>query len=172
MAAVRELEFVRATKDDYATITAILDEAAAWQIAHGIRDQWRPGIFSWDWIGGPIERGWTYVVRRGGDPVGTVSLEAFDREIWDRGQQKDALFVHRLAVAGSERGHGVGSAILGWCGEQVRADARRYLRLDCPFSNAKLRAYYEGLGFDYRGDKTLSGDWGSYHAARYEKAVA
>jgi len=42
---------------------------------------------------------------------------------------------------------------------------KRFLRLDCLASNARLRRYYEDLGFVYRGQLTS----GEYVGALYER---
>jgi hypothetical protein len=38
-----------------------------------------------------------------------------------------------------------------------RQPGRDYLRLDCLRDNPGIRAYYEGLGFEHRGDLVVNG---------------
>ena len=67
-------------------------------------------------------------------------------------READAGYVHRLVVRRDRAGAGLGATILDWAAQQVRAAGREWLRLDVPADNVALCAYYERLGFEYRGD--------------------
>ena len=67
---------------------------------------------------------------------------------------------------------GLGRAMLEWAEAATRAKGRPFVRLDTAFGNPRIRAYYEELGFEYRGEKTLTWEKGSYHYALYEKRIA
>src|SRR5216117_2291025 len=102
------LQFVRATAADVADVLAVLDHAAAWLTAAGIR-QW-PERFVSDWITPSVERGETWLVRAGIRTVATVTLDWAD-PVWDD-CPGPAGYLHRMAV---ERwAAGAGRAILAW----------------------------------------------------------
>jgi ribosomal protein S18 acetylase RimI-like enzyme len=48
-------------------------------------------------------------------------------------------------------GRGIGRAMLHWAGERCAEAGRPFLRLDTMSVNMELRAYYERLGFQFRG---------------------
>jgi GNAT superfamily N-acetyltransferase len=76
--------------------------------------------------------------------------------------------VRRATAADAEvAGRGLGVAIVEWADGQAAAAGRRYLRLDCMRENDGIRAYYERLGFDHRGDI----DHPRFAAALYERPV-
>ena len=71
--------------------------------------------------------------------------------MWDE-QPPDAGYLHGLCVRRAGAEVGLGAALLDWAGRRVAAAGRRWLRLDCMAANPRLRAWYEGLGFSYRGE--------------------
>lgn len=130
---------------------SILDEAAAWLAGRGVF-QW-PSRFRPEWIEGSIAEGCTWIARRAGAAVGTVTLTSQD-PLWI-GIDGRAYYVHRLAVRRSAAG--TGAALLRWAADRTRASGYGYLRLDCVASNAGLRGYYERAGFAHRGDVVVHG---------------
>ena len=146
-----DLQFVRATPADVAQVVAVLDHAAAWLTASGIR-QW-PDRFDTEWITPSVEHGETWLVRADGRTAGTVTLDWADA-LWSD-CAGSAGYVHRMAV---ERwAAGTGRAILTWAADQSRAHDAAALRLDCVAANPGLRAYYEAAGFHHRGDVEVGG---------------
>ena len=61
----------------------------------------------------------------------------------------------------------VSSALLLWAIARTHTLGRRYLRLDCEASRARLRAVYERVGFRFHSNKQV----GPYFVARYEYDV-
>jgi hypothetical protein len=146
-----DLQFVRATAGDVAVVLTVLDHAAAWLTATGVR-QW-PDRFAAEWITPAVERGETWLVRAAGRTAGTVTLDWSDA-VWNDRPAR-AGYLHRMAV---ERwAAGAGRAILDWAADQARAHDAVALRLDCVAANAGLRAYYEAAGFHHRGDVEVGG---------------
>ena len=47
---------------------------------------------------------------------------------------------------------GLGAALVEWVGRRAATLGRCYLRLDCLCGDPEIRRYYEGLGFEHRGD--------------------
>jgi ribosomal protein S18 acetylase RimI-like enzyme len=140
-----------ATADDVATLAALYEEAAAWLTARGLR-QWLTGGYTAEMAEQGMRAGHgVYLVRRDDEPVGKLTLQWDDAEMWGE-QPPDAGYVHGLSVRRAVAGLGLGAALLDWAGAQVAAHGRRWLRLDCMAANPALRAYYERHGFIYRGE--------------------
>jgi GNAT superfamily N-acetyltransferase len=130
-------------------VSELLDEATVWVGERGY-EQW-PLPFPHEDIAAAIERGEVYVAELDGDVVATVTLLWNDPTYWgDR--PADAAYVHKLAVRRACAGQRIGSAIVEWADRTAAAAGRDFLRLDCLGDNPGIRAYYERLGFEHRGD--------------------
>jgi GNAT superfamily N-acetyltransferase len=140
----------RARPDDAEAVCQLLDEAAVWLSARGV-SQWRPGALPRSVVENGIARGEIFVVRSPAGLVATLQLAESDPKVWGN-DEGDALYLHRLCVARSETGKGLGARLLDWASTEVRARGRRQLRLDCVASNDALRRYYARAGFAERGD--------------------
>lgn len=138
------LRVVQARPSEVEVICAILEEAARWLSARGI-DQW-PASFDRAPVAAGIERGEVYLAIVDGQPAGTVRLQAADPSVWGD-DANDALYVHRLAVRPTYRGHGLGLALLQWAEGVALGRGKTYLRLDCMLENDGLRRYYLAAGF-------------------------
>lgn len=154
----------RAAPDDVGAVLALLDDAAEWLAAKGIR-QWTAGQWDRVKIADAIERRETFIATEDGAIVGTVNVSVSDPFIWPEGG--DALYVHRLAVASTAHGRGVGARLLRWAERQARERGRGLVRLDCSCDNPLLRAYYEARGYVLRDERVI----GAWSAARFEKAA-
>jgi GNAT superfamily N-acetyltransferase len=152
----------RARSDDAAAVRALVEEAAEFLTAHGIR-QWAPGALPASLIPRGIARGEVWVVRAGGGLAASLTLEDEDLETWGA-SDGSALYLHRLVVARAHAGEGLGRRLLAWAGDEARARGRRSLRLDCVASNTFLRRYYADAGFAERGEV----DVGRARLARFE----
>ena len=155
----------RVTLAEAELVQDILEEAAHWLISRGI-DQWRPGQFRMESLAEHVQRGEVFVARRGGEAVGTLTLQESDARIWGE-RPDDALYVHGLAVRRSGAGRGLGGAMLRWAELQAHEAGKTYLRLDCMAENPALRAYYERAGFAHVGDMYGA----TWSASLYEKRV-
>lgn len=98
-----------------------------------------------------IAEGELYVAEARGTTIATVTLQWSDSMFWGE-RAADAGYVHRLVVRRDRAGAGLGAAILDWATGRVTAAGRAWLRLDVSADNVALCAYYERLGFEYRGD--------------------
>jgi len=144
----------RCQADDVATVASLLDEATVWVGERGY-EQW-PLPFPRADIEAAIERGEVYLAELDGDAVATVTLLWDDPTYWgDR--PADAAYVHKLAVTRACAGQRIGQAIVEWADATAAGSGCDYLRLDCLRDNPAIRAYYERLGFEHRGDLVVNG---------------
>ncbi|MDX6388727.1 MAG: hypothetical protein QOK34_204 [Gaiellaceae bacterium] len=154
-----------ARHEDADTVAALLDEATVWVNELGF-SQW-PLPFPRDELAAAIDRGEVYVVEaEDGDTVATVTMLDDDPMYWgDR--PPDAFYVHKLAVRRDQAGRGIGAAVVEWANAEAAEAGREFLRLDCLGDNPGIRDYYEGLGFEHRGDLVL----GRRNMSLYERSV-
>jgi GNAT superfamily N-acetyltransferase len=147
-----------------AEVGALLDEATVWVGERGY-EQW-PLPYPREAIGSAIDRGEVYVAELDGDVVATVTLLWEDPTYWGE-RPADAVYVHKLAVRRACAGQRIGSAIVEWADRTAASAGRDFLRLDCMGDNPGIRAYYERLGFEHRGDLLVNGS----NMAIYERHV-
>ena len=160
-----ELDVTRSELADVDEIVGTLSEAARWLLSRGIR-QW-PDPFPRERVERLVCRGDVYLARLDGKPVATLALQWADPAFW--GEQPDeAGYVHALAVRRSHGGRGLGSRLLDWAEAEVVARGREFLRLDCLTENDALRRYYEGQGFEPRGEVVVD----DFVAMRFERRCA
>ncbi|MGH3811609.1 MAG: GNAT family N-acetyltransferase [Pseudonocardiaceae bacterium] len=135
----------RALLDDLPAVQRLLAEASRWLRSRGI-DQW-PTPFPIDRLQPSVERGETYLLWDDLTPVGTLTLdEVGDPEFWEPHPPDDALYIHKMAVARSRAGQGIGALLLAWSADEALNRDRRWLRWDAWKSNQDLQAYYRRLG--------------------------
>jgi len=155
----------RALQEDAVTVAGLLDEATEWVNDLGF-SQW-PLPFPREQLAAAIDRGEVYVVEsEEGEAVATVSMLHDDPVYWGD-QPPDAFYVHKLAVRRDSAGRGIGAAVVEWANAEAAEAGREFLRLDCLGDNPGIRDYYEGLGFEHRGDLVLDG----LKMSLYERAV-
>ena len=143
-----------AVPDDADLVGGLLDDATAWVQGLGF-PQW-PLPFPRNEVAAAIERNEVFVAEVDGEPVATVTILDDDRAFWGE-RPPDALYVHKLAVRRDRSGRGIGAALVEWANERAREAGRSYIRLDCLRNDRGIRAYYERLGFEHRGDFDDSG---------------
>jgi len=154
----------RARPEDAQTARAILDDATAYLAKLGFAE-W-PVPFPEDELAMRIERGELYVAEVDGEIAATFTMLWDDPTFWgDR--PPDAAYLHKFAVRRDFAGRGIGAALVEWAAGQAAAAGRGFLRLDCQRDDPGIRAYYERLGFEYRGDV----DHPRFAAALYERPV-
>ena len=134
-------------------MAALLDEATVWVGERGF-EQW-PLPFPHEELAAAIDRGEVYVAEVDGAPVATVTLLWDDPQYWPDAAP-DAAYVHKLAVSRAAAGRRIGAAIVEWADRAAAAAGRDFLRLDCLRDNPGIRAYYERLGFEHRGDLVVN----------------
>jgi ribosomal protein S18 acetylase RimI-like enzyme len=152
----RQLTIRQARTDDLPAIAQLLDEAGDWMRSRGITDQW-PIRFALSDLAARVDRGELYIAYENTTPVGTFALDDHaDPEFWhDDPNGTAAGYLHRLAVARSHAGHGIGAQLVDQATRLVAASGRRWLRLDCAKNNTRLHEYYGQLGFSQVGSVDL-----------------
>jgi GNAT superfamily N-acetyltransferase len=148
------LIFRRAASEDFEVLYAIMLDAAQWLATREI-DQW-----TWveksqgrNFLRERLQTAEVYLAFVRHEPVGTVSVQWEDREIWgERGVDGLAGYVHGLAVKRSASGRGLGAALIDFAAGLTLAEGRRILRLDCMSANESLRIYYLRRGFKLVGE--------------------
>jgi ribosomal protein S18 acetylase RimI-like enzyme len=134
-------------------VASLLDEATVWVGERGY-EQW-PLPFPHAEIAAAIDRGEVYVAELDGDAAATVTLLWDDRLYWPDAPP-DAAYVHKLAVSRACAGRRIGQAMVEWADRTAAQAGRDFLRLDCLRDNPGIRAYYERLGFEHRGDLVVN----------------
>jgi GNAT superfamily N-acetyltransferase len=114
-----------------------------------------------------VDSGQFFLAECDGVPAGAIRFQLEDRLFWPDLPQDDSAFVHRLAVRRRFAGGEVSSALFLWAIARTHTLGRRFLRLDCEASRARLRAVYERIGFRFHSNKQV----GPYFVARYEYDV-
>lgn len=76
--------------------------------------------------------------------------EENDKTYWDNDDNDDsAYYTHHLAT---KIGYtGIGTKILNFIEKLAKENSKKYIRLDCKKSNAKLNQCYQKQGFIYKG---------------------
>lgn len=135
---------------DLPQVVALIHEAAAWLAARGL-DQWQGDEDRRrSQVHADIVAGGVWVVEDGGTVIATITLDEWaDSDFWHHSEHvHDALYAHRMAVARSHKGLGLGSALLNWASGIAERELRSWLRFDAWSTNGCLHRYYKGLGFE------------------------
>ena len=173
LATIRDIRTRLAEPADLDAVGDLLSEAAAWTASIGFPN-W-PARFSRELLALGIADRTLYVVEIEGAVVATLTLQWRDELFWGDCAD-DAGYVHRLAVRRDHAGARLGGALLDWAARQVGATNRTWLRLDASADNLRLCAFYERLGFEYRGDAEgeypmPNGEIRQWRSRRYERAA-
>ena len=154
----------QARPSDAPLVEDMLVEAAQWVDAMG-EVMWETGELAPERIAAEVAAGQFYVAVADGEPAGAIRFQLEDTLFWpDLPDDHTSAFVHRLVVRRQYKGQGISKALLRWAIDHARALGRSHLRLDCDKSRPKLRALYEGLGFQFHSLRQV----GPYDVARYE----
>jgi len=130
---------------------ALLEEAAAWLWARGVR-QWRPGEHraARAQLLSLLHRGCLILAQEKGRLAGGCLLTEIAPVCWPDAPE-DALYLSGLVVSRWAAGRDLGGRILDEAMQAVRRRGKKRLRLDCWDGNAFLKQYYLDRGFSDRG---------------------
>ncbi|MGD0272408.1 MAG: GNAT family N-acetyltransferase [Gaiellaceae bacterium] len=167
---MNDLEIRPVTSSDRDVVFSLLKDAALWLRANGI-DYWQSWLDPSDahvrWINKGLESGEFFLVESNGSCIGCFRLQFSDEMFWGT-RTEPAGYVHSMTIARSLAGQGIGRLLLATIEARLRADGKRYLRLDCGSSVVGLRRYYESCGFRAVGETSVAGE----ALTLYEKPIA
>ena len=158
-------------------VAGVLDDASQRLLEMGI-EQW-PLPFPADRVLFPGSGATAYLAWDGAVAAGTFTLQRRDAVFWPEAVEAVGgpeawgsdgtrpVYVHRFATRTGYRG--LGARMLGEAESIAREWGANLMRLDCVSSDAKIRAYYEGFGYEFRGD--IQPAHLTFPAARYEKRL-
>jgi len=157
------LEIRQAQTVEAIVVEGMLVEAAQWVDALG-EVMWDEGELSHERIAAETAAGQFVLALVDGQPAGAIRFQLEDTLFWPDLPPGESAFVHRLVVRRRFKGQGISTALLQWSVDRARGLGRTHLRLDCDKSRPKLRALYEGFGFQFHSFRQV----GPYYVARYE----
>lgn len=115
-------------------------------------------VFDKQWLGfdaalvnREIDEGrlWKIVEEAGVGCIYSVAYE--DPIIWGEGSDVAAMYIHRIVTNPEFRGRGYVRAIVDWARGHAASIDIRYIRMDTWADNLKLKEYYLGCGFEWKG---------------------
>lgn len=154
------------TSGDVQTASQILMASAAALAARG-QPLWPPQSLTPERLARHYpDAGWR-VAWQDGQAVGTYVLLDKDDLFWPDDTPGTALYLHKLAVHPAAQGGGLARLLLGEAVAETRRVGAPFLRLDTASDRAKLRALYDGFGFQTVGERQV----GAYHVVLYSLMV-
>ena len=142
------MKIVNAAAEDFDTVFDLYDKAIEYQ----------KQVFDKHWLGfdgGLVNREisekrlWKIMED---DLVACIYSVAYeDPIIWGEGSGDSAMYIHRIVTNPDFRGRGYVRTITDWSKEHAAENGLRYVRMDTWGDNLKLKDYYTGCGFEYKG---------------------
>lgn len=87
--------------------------------------------------------------------VGCIYSVAYeDPFIWGETSHVSAMYIHRIVTNPKFRGRSYVRKIVDWAREHAVENGLRYIRMDTWADNLKLKEYYLGCGFAWKGTVT------------------
>lgn len=161
MTPSRPMRIAKATVANLKDVTKLADEARIWLAAKGT-DQWQS---AWpsdekrdDRVRKGLNEGQTWIAWDHDVAVASVSITTeHDPAVWSEpgctcDLSEPAVYVHRLIIARSYAGRGLGAELTDWAGLRASRDyGARWIRIDVWTTNTALHEYYLGVGFERCG---------------------
>jgi ribosomal protein S18 acetylase RimI-like enzyme len=142
------MEFVPAANSDFDTIFKLYDQAIEFQKTV-FDKQWLG--FDADLVNREIAEGRLWKIVDDGNVACIYSLAYEDPIIWGRDSHIAAMYIHRIVTNPEFRGRGYVRAIVDWARHHAAENDLRYIRMDTWADNLKLKDYYIGSGFEWKG---------------------
>lgn len=142
------MRFENAIPADFDTIFDLYDKAIEFQKT----------VFDKQWLGFDVDlvnreiddgRLWKIVEE---DNVACIySIAYADPIIWGSESHIAAMYIHRIVTNPEFRGRGYVRTIVNWAREHAAENDLLYSRMDTWADNLKLKDYYTGCGFEWKG---------------------
>lgn len=142
------MRIVNAATDDLDVIFDLYDKAIEFQ--KKVFDKHWLG-FDAEMVGREISESRLWKITEDEDTVCIFSVAYEDPIIWGEDSGKSAMYIHRIVTNPEFRGRGYARIITEWAKEHARVKSLRFVRMDTWGDNEKLKEYYEGCGFEYKG---------------------
>lgn len=159
------LVFRRLGDNDVDRAVAILDAAAEWLLARGIR-QWTTA-YPRELYQRAQERGENFGLLDGDRVVGIVTVTTAPPEWEAELRGEDVRWITKLAVAADCHGHGFGRRLAQEVLEHLRREGAARAWLDC--RDGPLVAFYQSLGFECITRKVIEFSTGPLDLALMKK---
>jgi hypothetical protein len=149
-----------ASLGDLDDVMTLLDQRIQWLRDQG-SDQWNVGRTFRNRMINSIDRGETWLMREGNEPVGTLSLSPDgDPDFWTPRELKEpALYLGKMASSLSRRGQKLGVKMIQWSREWAGIKNMNYVRWDVWRTNAELQQYYRAIGGNYLRTVEVADRW-------------
>ena len=142
------MRFENATASDFDLIFDLYDKAIEFQRT----------VFDKQWLGfdanlvnREIDEGRLWKIVDDGGVACIYSVAYEDPIIWGEGSDIGAMYVHRIVTNPDFRGRGYVRTIVDWARKHAAENDLRYIRMDTWADNLKLKEYYIGCGFEWKG---------------------
>lgn len=91
-----------------------------------------------------------------------------DADIWEEKENKDAIYIHRIATNPEFRGNNFVQLIADWSKDFGKKEDKIFIRMDTCGQNDRLINHYKSCGFEFLGMKKLKDSSGLQ--AHYQNA--
>jgi len=142
------MRFETAAASDFDTIFKLYDQAIEFQKTV-FDKQWLG--FDADLVNREIAEGRLWKIVEDAGVACIYSLAYEDPIIWGSESHLAAMYIHRIVTNPEFRGRGYVRAIVDWAREHAAEKDLRYIRMDTWADNLKLKEYYTGCGFEWKG---------------------
>ena len=142
------MEILSANEGDFSIIFDLYDKAIEFQKT--VFDKHWLG-FDTDLVRQEIDENRLWKILEGDATACIFSVAYEDPIIWGEDSGDSAMYIHRIVTNPEFRGRGYVKAIVEWARTHAYENALQYIRMDTWGDNLKLKDYYTGCGFEYRG---------------------
>lgn len=142
------MEIINATNDDFELVFDMYGKAIEFQKTV-FDKQWLG--FDADLVNREIAEGRLWKIVDDGRVACIFSIAYEDPIIWGTGSHISAMYIHRIVTNPDFRGRGYVRTIVEWAREFASEKSLRYIRMDTWADNLKLKEYYIGHGFEWKG---------------------
>ena len=142
------MRFENAISADFDTIFHLYDRAIEFQKT----------VFDKQWLGfdaelvnREIRERLLWKIVENGSVACIYSVAYEDPIIWGPESHLASMYIHRIVTNPKFRGRGYVAKIVEWAREHAAENDLRYIRMDTWADNLKLKEYYTGCGFEWKG---------------------